>query len=1119
MSRAADPNVSAWVSANAGAGKTQTLANRVTRLLLAGAPPERILCLTYTKAAAAEMAGRLFNLLGEWSMLPDAELSAKIAQTGAEPDRDLREARRLFAKALETPGGLKIQTIHSFCQYVLTRFPIEAGVPVSFMVLDERSAGELMAQAQARVLERAGSGDTQRAEAIAYLATHLSDMRLEQILDAALGGDRGKLAAFLDKMGGPENDWSRFLKQAHGARADDTTESIAMEFCEELARDDAVLRETIAGLSDGSKGDADRGAALAAAREAPDALERYEGFCEALLTKDGTVRKILATKPLADARPKLAAFLQRLGERLLGCRDRQHAVEAAALAEAALTVVEAVRDVYAAEKRARNALDYDDLIIQTHRLLQSGGAAWVQFKLDEGIDHILIDEAQDTSALQWDIIQSLTDEFFAGEGAERTVRTLFAVGDEKQSIFSFQGADPKQFDARRKFFEGRAAAGRRKFEFEPLIKSWRSAPEILAFVDAVFADPAARDGLSSEDVRIEHKALRDTAIGCVEFWPALKPSQSPDDDPWDLRPVDREPEASPVVRLAEQIAGRIKDWLLRGATLPGHDEPITPGDIMILLPRREPFGSEIIRRLKARGVPVAGADRIALAEQIVVMDLIALGRFALLPEDDLNLAALLRSPLIGLAEDELFEMAHARRGSLWHAVQESRFTEALEILTEARKRADFAPPFEFFAQALIDGRQKLLKRLGTETNDPIDEFLSLALLYENANTPSLEGFLHWIERGGAEIKRDMERGRNEVRVMTVHGAKGLEADIVILPDTTRLPGDPTGKGHLLYVGDGVLFPTADNQAPESVRTARAAAKADAEREHRRLLYVALTRARDRLIICGFENSRGTKPGSWHSLAQRAALALGTENHAGACIYGTEALTSTATAPADAAEPFVVPDWALTPAKEERPAPWLIRPSQAAGVDEPAPPSPLAPEQRYRRGLLVHAMLARLPEIAPAQREDVARRFLLAHKLDDKACNALIAETLAVLDHPDFAPAFAPASRAEVSLVADLPELGAGARVHGRVDRLVVTDDEVLIVDFKTGTAQDKNVPPLYATQMALYRAAAARIFPGRRIACALVWTAGPALTPLGDALLDAETRRIRARLDRGVTGS
>lgn len=1113
--KAAHPRRSAWVSANAGSGKTWTLANRVTRLLLDGARPEKILCLTYTKSAAAEMQGRLFDQLGNWAMLPDAVLAEKIREIDGDA-ADLPRARRLFALALETPGGLKIQTIHSFCQYLLTRFPIEAGIAPGFRVLDEQTARELTAEARVRVLEEAGSRNGPLAQAVAHLVTQTSEGRLQQILDAALGSDRRKLERFFANLSADETALTRAARKAHGAGDGDTVDGIASEFCAEVARDEGQFRACVRWLSGGGKTDGERAQLLRRVVELEFSAAAFDALMDAFLTDKGELYKSLASKKLEKAEPQLFVYLENLAARVRDADERMRAAHAASLAEAALTLAETVRKIYAAEKRLRGVLDYDDLIAETLRLLKTrDAAAWVLYKLDGGIDHILIDEAQDTSPEQWEIVRALTGDFFAGE-SERGVRTVFAVGDEKQSIFSFQGADPVQFDVNRKHFAEYAKGAGVEFVHVQLETSRRSAPEVLAFVDHVFADETAREGLTSGNAPIAHKAYRETAKGRVEFWPALKPPDMPERDWW--HPVDVVSEKSPVRALAERIATKIEFWVDGHTRLPGHDEPIKPGDIMILMPRREPFASEIIRQLKERGVPVAGADRIKLPEQIAVMDLIALGRFALLPEDDLNLAALLRSPLIGLSEDELFLLCADRGGTLWRelAVRAAEFPLAHEFLSEMLSRADYAPPHEFYAHALCARgmKKRLLARLGPEAEDSINEFLSLALSYEALNSPSLEGFLHWIERGEAEIKRDMERGRNEVRVMTVHGAKGLEADIVILPDTAALPQEPGARGNLLYTDDGVVFPITKEKSPLAVKAAKEAAKAEALREHRRLLYVALTRAKDRLYICGFENKRGVSEGSWYQLTQQAAhalgkpVAIGDETHH---VFGEADTERVEQAALPFAERAPLPDWAIAPPKSERAATRIIRPSDA--LDEPAVFSPLNAkgEARFRRGLLVHSMLARLPEIPREKRREIALAFLKARNAEEP--HALADHTLAVIDHADFAEAFGPDARAEVPVFADLPELG---RIIGRIDRLAATDGRVLAIDFKTNRpppARVEDVPQIYIAQMAIYRAALAKIFPSRRIACALVWTEGPNLMELPEALLEAEIGRIRARLD------
>lgn len=1113
----ADPSRSAWVSAHAGTGKTHTLANRVTSLLLDGAAPEKILCLTYTKAAAGEMAGRLFGQLGEWAMLDDGALAEKIADIGVRaPGADgLARARRLFALALETPGGLKIQTIHAFCQYVLSRFPMEAGVTPSFDVLDEQTSAELVAAARTRILERAGEGESELAEAVALLATEAGEMKLDSILSAALGGERRKFEHFLERLDHKGEDIATAVARAHGVEPGPGFEAIAQEFCAAMdaaRKDFEAVADWLAG---GKTGDA----RLARALRVALASGRFDDFYAVFFTTAGTPRDRLATKDLASANPALYRTFQDAAIRFHAAEQRYRAARAAALALAALTLARAAHAEYARAKRTRGVLDYNDLIAATLRLFENRAAAWVHYKLDGGLDHILIDEAQDTSPEQWRIIRHLAEEFVAGEGAGvpgGKPRTLFVVGDEKQSIFSFQGADPSQFAINREHFARIAGA---RFATFDLVRSRRSAQEILDCVDAVFADEAARDGVSSAPMR--HETARAAARGRVFVWPTVKPVEEPPRDLWEA-PVNREPQWSPVFTLADRIASRIAQWTDGRQYLPGHEEPIRPGDIMVLLPRREPFAGALIRRLKQRGVPVAGADRIRLLSQIAVMDLVALGRFVLFPEDDLNLAALLRSPLLGFSEEQLYALAVDRVGTLWRALELRRqeapaFALAHDLLADARGRADYTPPFEFYARSLgcDGGRQRLLDRLGAETNDAIDEFLSLSLSFEKLNSPALESFLTWLESGDAEIRRDMDRGRDEVRVMTVHGAKGLESDIVILPDTTTIPQGADRHAALLYDGDDAFFPLPDDQAPDCVKRVRQRARAEAEREHRRLLYVALTRPKDELHVCGFETSRKVVSGSWYDLVGRAAEERGWTIGEDDPI--PRETRSGMSSPADSIVPPVLPGWARKPAETEETRPRFIRPSEAADGEAPVPNVPLA-EARFARGLLVHTLLARLPELPEAQRVHAARRYLAARGLDGDAREALIEETLAVIHSSEFAAAFAAGvSRAEVAIVADLPELGRGVRVNGRIDRLAVTADRVLAVDFKSNrpapaTVGDVAAP--YVRQMALYRAALEKVFVGRQVDCALLWTDGPTLMPLASHLLDAQMARVAARLDR-----
>ncbi len=1133
--RAADPGISAWVSANAGAGKTHVLTDRVTRLLLEGAAPSRILCLTYTKAAAAEMASRLFERLGAWALHSDEKLIGELKKIGASDvgEVQLKKARQLFARALETPGGLKIQTIHSFCQHVLARFPVEANIPARFQVLDERSSNELMAAARNAVLARAGS-ESVLGEAIAVLATRAPDRRFAEILDVAVGAQRGKLRDVLVKHGDDEQRLFAAVRATLGVAKDIEPDELTARFCADVAKESVQLKRTASWLLNGSTNDIKQGERLTDFINSGMSPRALEKLGEVFLTGDGEPRKTLVTVKTAQAKPDLAEYLEKLCERFLAFENTRKAATIAMLTEALVKVADAVLDAYDRGKRARAALDYDDLTRHTLDLLENkDAAAWVLYKLDGGLDHILVDEAQDTSPEQWRIVGKLVEDFFAGRGtreSEGELRTLFTVGDEKQSIFSFQGADPKAFVDNVHEIETRAKGAAFEFERVELAISRRGARAVLDFVDQVFESEAARDGLTSDGSKPHHIPHRKDVVGRVEVWPTIKPPQGEDIDGWEPgRAVDA-PKPGAARLLAQRVAARIAHWLETKPVLPATGKTAQPGDIMILVRRRAAFAEEMIRALMERGIDVAGADRMKLADQIAIADLVALGRFVLLPGDDLNLAALLKSPLIGFREDDLFDLAYGRDGELWPTLvkrHEERpiFHQGYDVLSQALKQADRVPPFEFYSQALSRGvRKTLVARLGAEAADAIDEFLALALMHESAHPPSLESFLDWFGRGASDVKRDMEQGGSTVRVMTVHGAKGLQAPIVIVPDTTQIPNHAANAG-LLFTGDCVFFGVNKDLETPAVTRAKEAAHAAEMREYRRLLYVALTRAQDWLVVCGYETKHGVNNESWYPFAEMAARKIGREetDESSQTILAIGAdIKSFSTGKAAAEKSKTnLPTFLNAAAAAERQGHRVLQPSQAVGAEEPAVFSPFDDQgYRFRRGLLVHSLLAALPDVAPNAREQAALQFLTRRGVDEAKARAWVAEAIAVLNHADFAALFTPTSRAEVPISVELPELGAGTRVSGQIDRLTVTADSVLVADYKTNRPPPKrveDVAPLYRAQMALYRAALAKIYPGKRIECALVWTDGPSLMQLPSALLDAEIARITSRIC-GVKG-
>ena len=1148
---ASSPTDFAWVSANAGSGKTHVLVDRLARLLIGGAEPSRILCLTFTKAAAAEMANRLFARLAGWAVAPDLDLTRELTELGDKPPsaRELARARQLFALALESPGGLKIYTIHAFCERVLHRFPLEAGVTPNFTVVEAHGQKELLSLARNQMLDdAAASPASSLARAAQVVSTLTHDLHLDRLLGdlvrrrqtiAALGDDHGRFDGALKILAAqlgvdPAITEARIIENHLGSPGFDATPA------KEVAR---VLRG-------GSTKDVALVAPFLALSGAASPRARLAAHEAAFLTKDRSkVRSLIMTKALREANPHLAQWIDDEKERAQTLRSELGGARTLAATAAILTVAEAIIARYEAAKKARGLLDFDDLVSTTCNLLcNAEDTAWVLYKLDGGIDHILVDEAQDTSPEQWNIVRYLAEDLLAGEGARGGMRTVFAVGDEKQSIFSFQGAAPEMFAQMRRFFGDRATEAQRGWRAVELEISFRSTREILTAVDLVFSQPLAADGLTANASTPHHIAHR-TGVGRVEIWQVIEPQEVEPADIW-TPGADYARAFAPKRVLARKIAEEISHWLSQNVPLTPGGRAIRPGDILVLVRRRNDFVDALVRELKGHKVPVAGVDRMRLAEQIVVQDMIALARFALLPDDDLSLAALLKSPLVGLDEQTLFDLSYDRSGSLWAALRAGAAkagaartgTARDDSLAEAEQRlarwldmADFLPPHEFFANILAadDNRARIFARLGIEANDPIEEFLNASLTFGQAQVPTLEGFLAWLARDDIEIKRDMEHGKNEVRVMTVHGAKGLEANIVILPDTCELPR--AGQGPKLRdVGLPGMSSTAQKAVmpvwpgagkgvlPLLDETQARASQLELQ-EHNRLAYVAMTRARDWLIVCGYQGKKALSKQCWYTLIcdglgdnLEPFTTPGGEQRQRLVLERDAPVPTEADKDAAAETSFLAlepPAWARTPAPVELQGA-LLRPShgpveaQSAAADRLSPLTELR-ERRFTRGRLIHALLERLPGLAPASRAEAGDRFLaaIAADLSAQMRRQLREETLGVINAPAFAPFLTAGARAEVPFFARVanPFGGPDLTISGQVDRLAQTDGAVHVLDFKTHRPAAPtlgDVAPDIVRQLALYRAAFAVLFEGKEIIMSVLWTDGARLMTLPEAMLD-----------------
>ncbi len=1142
--RAADPSLNAFVTANAGSGKTKTLIDRVARLLLREVPPAAILCVTYTKAAAAEMQHRLFEKLGGWSVLEDAELKTALADLdGGEAEQmdalALSRARTLFAKALETPGGLKIQTIHAFCEKLLRRFPLEARVSPGFTVMDDGAAALIASEARAAVAHHALQSDGPVAQAYARLSTALDFDSFQQMFDT-FEHRRDAIAGYVRRCGGFESVVADIWTACGFDEATDA-EAVASDIAAGI--DGRLYREAADVLAQGGKTDI-KCAGLLRAAAGGDLGQALTAFFTA--GGEGTPATWVAKTSGLKAREDLRMALLTEQDRLNTARERLRAARVAETSGLVLALASAYAVAYDQAKADRGALDFADLVLRTKGLVaERPDAAWVLYKLDDGIDHVLVDEAQDTAPEQWEIVRRLTGEFWSGEGlrgVDATDRTLFVVGDEKQSIYSFQGADPERLITETQRYIAEITAAGKPADGVPLVVSYRSTPQVLSFVDALFTAPDTRAGVPpprGEDV-VSHAAFRADHPGCVDLWPLEREDKGEDRDAWDA-PLDEEAETSANRRLARKIAAEIEALVKRGDAVFDKDllkpdgkkgdwRPAGYGDVLILVRRRRVLFEEIIRALKQAGVPVAGADRLTLSAHIAFDDLLALARFVLFPDDDLTLAALLKSPFCGLVDEDVYALARVRKPETLWAVLRRRASErpawaaASALLETARSLARRHTPFDFYARMVgltdADGRSmraRFLTRLGGEAGDVLDEFLARTLAAEAQGVRDLETLAAAFVGLDISVKREMEAATGEVRVMTTHGAKGLEAPIVFLPETT-VTKTARGSPLLETEAGGFLWcaKAADDCAASAA--ARERRRAREEGETWRLLYVALTRARDRLVLCGRIDARTSddKAGGWYA-AMRDAFAHPTVEPGVRTISSGQGAVlrrfgpDPATLPARARQTRPIaapPTWLGAPPPAEPASRRYASPSQLAEQAPIPAPSPLARVGglgRFRRGDLIHRLLQLLPDVPPAERRDAAAALLAREPdLSDNQRREMIAAAFGVLEDPVFAEVFGPGSRAEAGIAGSSPRLPPALAVSGRVDRLLVTPERVLVVDYKTNRpapATLEAADPAYRIQMAVYAAVLAEIFPGRRIDAALVWTDGPRLMPVPENIM------------------
>ncbi len=1141
---AVDPTETVWLSASAGTGKTQVLTARVLRLLLQdNVAPSQILCLTFTKAGAAEMATRVNNVLASWVRMPETRLAEDLAAIGAAFDKDtIVHARTLFASVLDCPGGgLRIDTIHAFAQWLLAAFPAEAGLSPGTRAMEDRDRALLSREVLSRLLlDAEAQGDHTLLGALSTLTLRMAPEDVERYLL--------RCASARDAWFGP-GIWQGPLRpRVLGLLEldEDASEAGLAALCEDRVFDMASLNHCIAAYAEWQTKTAAKASGVISDWIFADPAQRLEAVDElykVLFTQEGLVRE---RKVFEKIDPGAIAAAELVGACLDAIREQRALIRLADYLTPALTLGRAFALAWEEAKQREGLIDFDDQIRQAAELLnRSDLSDWIRYKLDRRFDHILIDEAQDTNAAQWEIIEALTDDFFSGEGQRGDVlRTLFVVGDYKQAIFRFQGTSPENFqrarDRVKRLMSGAAenwvATNDRhdgRTLQEPVLgQSFRTAASILAFVDRAI-DHIGHERFGLKELPEPHSG--EQRPGLVTLWQpvGMAANEDGDDDDdegqegWISRP-DRQ--------LADRIARQVRAWLVDGFPLiKGTHRRAEAGDIMVLVRRRKELAGLIVARLYAAGVPVAGVDRLRLGAPLAVKDLLAALRFAVQPLDDLNFAALLVSPLIGWSQEQL--LAHGYRGEnvpLWqhiNGLREPDAAAAVAQLLDLLRRADFQPPQALLHWLLVgpwQGRSRLVARLGREANDPIDELLNAAHAYAMSNTPSIAGFLHWFDAGDGELKREAEGPGGLVRVMTVHGAKGLQAPIVILADAADNPDrsmptalelrDPRGETHggIVHAPAVPLPGLRKEQRFGRVLEAETRAKAEEREEHWRLLYVAMTRAEEALFVTGSLASKETAPAedSWYA---RLAETLEGGAWIDDPIWGRrlehgsqpELLPRQAQA-LELALPPPLPVWLTAPLAAEPRSPRPLAPSSLGEDDTPDPPfAPGTGGDPARRGTLIHKLLERLPEVVEAEREAAALRWLARNAGDiaEAARAEMVASALAVMAHGDWAELFSPAALAEVSIAA----LVGDVMVAGTIDRLLIEPTRIRVIDFKTARRPPGSlaqVPVSALRQMAAYAAALEAAYPGRAVQAALLYTQVPSMIEIPAHVLSAHKPQL-----------
>lgn len=1077
QNNAADVNHSVWLSASAGTGKTRVLTTRIVRLLLSDLTlnPSEILAVTFTRAAAREMENRIRSVLSSWVNMPEEKLIKELEETLARTPtaEEVVRARSLFSIVLN--DAVHTNTIHGFCQHLLGRFPVEAGLSPGFRVLDETESGELLAQARTQTLVKAFSGEVQPTWAFDYFTENLGEGTLASRLNMFVWNAH-RFEKLIKKHGTIHNVFS---KLAHELKVDEnlTPETMLKGVSTKGVME--IFVKLLPHLNTLGKRAKDLAVVMADAVAQPEnkslCLKTAMLFFKKADKEPVTAQYMLGKKVWEEGGDVVNLFHE-VQNIMAGHMEKAKAEHTYLLSTALLYLGNNVVRTYNELKQAQAVLDFDDLIRLTSELLgKNSHSDWIRYKLDSNIRHALLDEAQDTDSTQWHIIRQFVEEFYAGEGQYESPRTFFAVGDAKQSIYRFRGAEPFVFGDMRDYMLKKKEETGQSAVVENLVASFRSSSTVLNFVDDVFRSEHRRDAVDEYISELKHDAVHENAGGRIEIWPLIKAEKNNGEkrEPWTL-PVIKEEAPSVKQQVATQVAQSIVSLLNSGDVLHTTKKPVNAEDIMIIL-RARTLMPALISALDAHKIPHTGADVIDLNKEQLVEDMLQLMLLATNPADAFARMQVLKSPLFGLSDDALLKGEDALPMVLKEFIASAYTLSPYTFLMEAQAK------FHIRAKYYDHGDRR-------QIDETMDALLDSALSY-NSHL-GLADFVHAFTATPQKVKRELAGAKRRVRLLTAHGSKGLEAPVVYLPDSGKdfyeSLARETQLWHVNEKNEDELFLARLSKA-ESCNFQKEVEAQEKERifkDEMRLLYVALTRAKDRLYIGG-EGKEGAD--SWYTHIKHALAQLNTfeEQEDGAFVLNNPVEHS-----AEKAEAVVLdsiesdlPTYATTP-----PLKGAVASALKASEKMDKDPLELSDTQTlkklFARGHAVHKLLEILPLLQEEDRENKAQNYInqVLHDFsEDEQQKAINGAFLVLNKYPEF---FGKNSRAEVPIFAEKQ----GKRFDGIIDRLIASENEVTVIDYKTNSIVPENVPEHYAEQLRIYAWALADVFPEKRIKAGIIWT-------------------------------